>query len=313
LDHTCDIAKGLKRMIESTSIRYFREVTERGSIKQAAESLRIAPSAISRQIQGLEEELAAKLFNRGARGMSLTDAGNLLYRYAVESQGRLERIRAQVEEFDSLQRGHVKIATVEGLLASFLSDFIAHLEHDHPGISIAVTTVGSRDVADMVSRHEVDLGFVFGRAPRRDLIELARMRQPLCVMVGPHHSFARKEYCTVRELAGLRVVLPDPSFGIRQEIDRASAQANIQLELCTETNSLAFARATVAKTGLATFLPREAAIPELMAETLIAIPLRDKRLEATQVTLVQLASRSASPAATHIAQLLVATMKDRRD
>ena len=48
-------------MIESTSIRYFREVTERGSIKQAAESLRIAPSAISRQIQGLEDELSAKL------------------------------------------------------------------------------------------------------------------------------------------------------------------------------------------------------------------------------------------------------------
>jgi hypothetical protein len=50
-----------------------------------------------------------------------------------------------------------------------------------------------------------------------------------------------------------------------------------------------------------------------MAETLIAIPLRDKRLEATQVTLVQLASRSVSPTATHISQLLIASMKDRSD
>jgi len=296
-------------MIESTSIRYFREVTERGSIKQAAESLRIAPSAISRQIQGLEDELSAKLFERGARGMSLTDAGNLLYRYAIENQTRLERIRAQVEEFDSLQRGHVKIATVEGLLASFLSDFIANLDRDHPGISTALTTVGSRAVADMISRHEVDLGFVFGRAPRRDLIELAHMRQSLCVMVAPHHKFAARQSCTIKDCAGL----PDPSFGIRQEIDRACAQANIQLELCNETNSLAFARAAVAQTGLATFLPREAATPELLAGTLIAVPLRDKRLEATQVTLVKLASRSISPAAAYIAQRLVAWMKDRSD
>ncbi|MBS0532120.1 MAG: LysR family transcriptional regulator [Proteobacteria bacterium] len=300
-------------MIESTAIRYFREVTARGSIKQAAESLRIAPSAISRQIQGLEDELSTKLFERGARGMRLTDAGHLLYRYAVESQTRLEGIHAQVEEFGSLQRGHVKIATVEGLLASFLSDFLASLERDYPGISITVKTVGSRDVADMISRHEVDLGFVFGPAPRRDLIELAHMRQSLCLMVAPGHRLAGNGYCTIKDLAGLRVVLPDLSFGIRQEIDRACVQANIQLQLCTETNSLAFARAIVARTGLATFLPREAAMPELIAGTLIAVPLRDKRLEATQVILVQLASRNASPSAARIAQLLVSIMKDRSD
>jgi DNA-binding transcriptional LysR family regulator len=305
--------KELKGMIESTAIRYFREVTARGSIKQAAESLRIAPSAISRQIQGLEDELSAKLFERGARGMSLTDAGHLLYRYAVENQGQLERIRAQVEEFDSLQRGHVKIATVEGLLASFLSDFIADLARDYPGISTSVTAVGSRDVAELISRHEADLGLVFGRAPRRDLIELARMRQSLHLLVAPHHVMAGKDFCTVKDLAGLRVVLPDPSFGIRQEIDRVCAQTNVRLELCTETNSRAFARAIVAQTGFGTFLPREAAMPELIAGTLVAIPLRDKRLEATQVTLVQLASRSTTPSSARLAQLLVASMKDRSD
>jgi len=300
-------------MIESTALRYFREVTERGSIKRAADSLRIAPSAISRQIQGLEEELAAKLFERGARGMSLTDAGNLLYRFAVENQSRLDDIRAQVEAFDSLQRGHVKIATVEGLLAGFLSDFVADLGRMHPGISMSVTAVGSRAVADMISRHEVDLGFVFGPAPRRDLIELAHMRQSLCVMVAPHHRLAGMSSCTIKDCAGLRVILPDPSFGIRQEIDRACAQANIEIELSTETNSLAFARATVARTDWATFLPRQAATPELSAGTLVAIPLRHKRLEATQVTLVQAAARHPSPSAARIAQLMVASMKDRSD
>lgn len=300
-------------MIESTAIRYFREVTARGSIKRAAESLRIAPSAISRQIQGLEDELSAKLFERGARGMHLTDTGNLLYRYAVENQTRLERIHTQVEEFGSLQRGHIKIATVEGLLASFLSDFIAKLDRDHPGISTAVTAVGSRDVAEMLSRHEADLGLVFGRAPRRDLVELAHMRQSLCLMVASHHRLARSDSCTIKDLAGLRVVLPDPSFGIRQEIDRACVQANVELQLCTETNSLAFARAIVAQTDLATFLPREAAMPELIAGTLVALPLRDNRLEATQVTLVQLASRNASLSAAHVIQLLVSIMKERTD
>jgi DNA-binding transcriptional LysR family regulator len=299
-------------MIESTALRYFREVTLRGSIKRAAESLNIAPSAISRQMQGLEDELSTKLFERGARGMKLTGAGQLLYRYAVESGDQLDRIRAQVEEFDSLQRGHVRIATVEGLLASFVSDFVVDLSKDYPGISVTVTTAGSSGVAEMVGRHNVDLGLVFGRAPRRDLIELARMRQSLCLMVAPYHSMASKEYCMMKDLAGLRVILPDPSFGIRQEIDRACAKAGIQLDLYSETNSIAFLRTIAMKAGIGTFLPRDSAMPELIAGTLVAVPIRDKRLEATQVTLVQLATRNTTPSGLRVAQLLTERMKDRK-
>lgn len=300
-------------MIESTALRYFREVTQRGSIKRAAESLNIAPSAISRQMQGLEDELAAQLFERGARGMTLTGAGQLLYRYAVESSDRLDRIRAQVEEFDTLQRGHIKIATVEGLLASFLSDFVVDLSKDYPGISITVITAGTSRVAEMVGQHSVDLGLVFGPAPRRDLIELARMRQSLCLVVAPHHPMATKDHCTVKDLAGLRVILPDPSFGIRQEIDRACAKANVQLDLYSETNSIAFLRTMAMKTTIGTFLPRNTAMPELIAGTLVAIPLRDKRLEATQVTLVQHATRNTTPSISRVALLLAERMKERKD
>jgi DNA-binding transcriptional LysR family regulator len=297
-------------MIESTAVKYFRAVTECGSIKQAAALLRIAPSAISRQVQGLEDELAVKLFERGARGMNLTDAGHLLYRYAVDNRNQLDGVRSRVQEFDSLRRGQVKIATVEGLLASFLSGFVVDLGREYPGISVSLTVVGSRDVAEMVGHNDVDLGFVFGRAPRRDLIELARMRQSLHLIVAPDHPLAAKDHCTVKDLAGLRVVVPDPSFGIRQEIDRACAQADVRLDIRSETNSLAFAQTLAARTELATFLPKDTAMPALIEGTLVAVPLREKRLEATQVTLVQLASRNTSPSGHLVAELLVERMKE---
>ena len=133
-----------------------------------------------------QEELSVKLFERAARGMVLTDAGHVLYRYAIENRKQLDGLRSKVEEFGSLRRGQVKIATVEGLLASFLSDFVVDLAGKYPGISIALTVVGSRDVAELVGHNDVDLGFVFGRAPRRDLIELARMRQSLCPVSYTH-------------------------------------------------------------------------------------------------------------------------------
>ncbi|MGY3621488.1 LysR family transcriptional regulator [Bradyrhizobium sp. USDA 10063] len=300
-------------MIESAAIRYFREVTECGSIKQAAASLRIAPSAISRQMQAIEEELSAKLFERGPHGMQLTGAGHLLYRYAVENRNQLDGIRVKVQEFDSSRRGQVRIATVEGMLMSFLSNFAVDLAGEYPGISISMTMVGSRDVAEKVGHNDVDLGFVFGRAPRSDLIELGRMRQSLCLIVSPRHPLATKASCTVKELAGLRVVVPDPSFGIRQEVDRACAQAKVRLEVCNETNSLAFAQTLAARTDLATFLPRVAAVPALETGLLVAVPLRDKRLEATQVTMVRLASRNLSPSCRLVADLLIGRMREEQD
>lgn len=298
-------------MLEAMAIRYFREVTQCGSIKRAAATLHIAPSAISRQIQGLEHELAVKLFERGARGMSLTNAGHLLLRYAVDSRKQLDDIRTLVQEFDSLQRGHVKLATVEGPLASFISDFVLDLSRQYPGVTVEVKAVGSRDVAEMVGRHDADLGLVFGRAPRRDLIEIARMRQSLCVMVSPRHPMAQRKSCAVKDLAGLRCIAPDPTFGIRQEIDRACARARVSIDIYCETNSLAFARTVASRSDLATFLPQDAAAPELATKTLVAIPIRDKSLEATQVTLVQPATRTASLPVRRIAQLLAAKMKIR--
>jgi DNA-binding transcriptional LysR family regulator len=300
-------------MIESTAVRYFRAVTESGSIKQAAAALLIASSAISRQVQAIEEELSVKLFERGARGMVLTDAGHLLYRYAVENRNQLDGIRVKVQEFDTLRRGQVKIATVEGMLANFLSNFVVDLASDYPGISISTTVMGSRDVAELVGHNDVDLGLVFGRSPRRDLIELARMRQSLCLIVSPRHPLASRTHCAVRDLAGLRVVVPDPSFGIRQEIDRACANGKVRLEICNETNSLTFAQTLAARTDLATFLPRDTAMPALEAGLLVAVPLRDKRLEATQVTLVQLATRNLSPSGRLVADLLIGRMKAVKD
>jgi DNA-binding transcriptional LysR family regulator len=300
-------------MIESAAIRYFREVTECGSIKLAAAALRIAPSAISRQMQGIEEELSVKLFERGARGMLLTDAGRLLYRHAVETRNQLDDIRAKVQEIDQMRRGQVRFATVEGMLANFLPNFVVGMSHDYPGISISIKMVGSRVVADMVGRNEVDLGLVFGRAPRGDLIELARMRQSLCLIVSPKHPLARRDSLSIRELAGLRVIVPDPSFGIRQEIDRACVNAKIRLDICNETNSLAFAQTLASRTDLATFLPRDTAQPAIDAGKLVAVPLRDKRLEATQVTLVQLASRNMSPSCRLVSDMLVARMKELRE
>jgi DNA-binding transcriptional LysR family regulator len=68
--------------MQSSALRYFLEVARTGSVSAAAQRLRVAASAVSRQIANLEKELDALLFERRARGMIMTQAGETLAAYA---------------------------------------------------------------------------------------------------------------------------------------------------------------------------------------------------------------------------------------
>jgi DNA-binding transcriptional LysR family regulator len=77
-------------------IEYFVAVAEAGHVGRAAQSLRVAQPAVSRQIRKLEDELRAPLFQRTPRGMRLSEAGALFLRHAHEILGRVEAARRAV-------------------------------------------------------------------------------------------------------------------------------------------------------------------------------------------------------------------------
>ena len=89
-------------------LRYVDEVARVGSIRQAAERLHVAPSAVNRRIQDIEDELGTPIFERLPRGMRLTAAGELFVRY----------IRGRAADLALPHTGHA------GLLASDIVRFI---------------------------------------------------------------------------------------------------------------------------------------------------------------------------------------------
>lgn len=284
-------------MIETASLRYFREVAAQGSLRHAAERLYIAQSALSRQIRALEDDLGVALFERRARGMVLTAAGRLLLEYTDESRARLDVLRSRIQDFETLRRGEVDIACVEGLLNGFMPEFVERVQREHEGLVLRVAAMGSHSVAEAVAEHRFDLGILFGQSPRGDLVEIARMRQPLCVIVAPGHPLARLRNCRLSDVAPFGVVMPDRSFGIRQLIDRVRAVDRIELRIVLETNTLAFGWQMVQRAGYVTFLPLDSVRTEVASGRLVAVPLAEKLLRETRVTLVASPARSLSAAA----------------
>lgn len=284
-------------MIETASLRYFREVAAQGSLRHAAERLYIAQSALSRQIRALEDELGVALFERRARGMVLTAAGRLLLEYVEDSRSRLDDLRSRIQDFEALRRGEVDIACVEGLLNGFMPEFVEHLQGEHEGLVLRVAAMGSQSVAEAVAEHRFDLGILFGQSPRGDLVEIARMSQPLCVIVAPGHPLARLRSCRLSDVVPYGVVMPDRSFGIRQLIDRVRAVDRVDLRIVVETNTLAFGWQMVLRTSYVTFLPLDSVRGEVASGRLVAIPLAERLLRDTRVTLVASPARTLSAAA----------------
>lgn len=296
--------------MEPIALRYFREVAAQGSVRHAAERLFVAQSAVSRQVALLEEELGVSLFDRHARGMTLTEAGRLLLAYSTDMRGRFEELRGMMHEYGSLRRGHVDIACVEGVLARFMPEALRIFADECPGITFSVAAMGSHAVAEAIAEYRCDLGVVFGSSPRTDLLELAQMRQPLCAIVPAGHPLAKQSRCALADVAAYQVVLPDRSFGIRQLVDRVSANRKFALKITVETNTLAFAQRLVMQSqSRVTFLPGDMVLPEIDAGLLVAVPLTDSTLRKTRVTLVAGTTRKLSQAARHLATHLSERMR----
>jgi DNA-binding transcriptional LysR family regulator len=279
------------------ALHYFREVALCGSIRRAAEHLSIAPSAVSRQIGNLEAELHTALFDRRSRRLTLTEAGDLVLAYTERSTIELNALRESLQQITGLRAGQVRVGSVEGMVTYFLSRYLASFEKRYPGIKVSVSVIGSRAVLEVLHDGAVDLALAFGLQASSPFRVHARLEQPMCLVVAAGHSLATRRSVSFNELGGQRMALPDRTFQIRALIERIALRTKTPLNLVIETNTLEMAKGVVRNSQLITFLPRYAALREIANGELNAVPLQERDLAHTSISLITLPSRRLSPPA----------------
>ena len=130
-------------------LRIFHAVASAGSFTHAGQMLTLSQSAVSRQISALEEEITTPLFQRHARGLTLTDEGELLFTAVSDVLSRLGQAEEALKNAQSAPRGSLKITTSHGLgtywvlprIESFLTEFPelqVHLVFEDRGVKVFV-------------------------------------------------------------------------------------------------------------------------------------------------------------------------------
>ncbi len=142
-------------------LRVFHAVAEVGSLTHAGEALRLSQSAVSRQIRGLEESLGATLFHRHARGLILTEQGELLFDATREMTKRLSAAGARIRDSKDEVFGELRVTTTVGFGAMWLTPRLTRFFDAYPDVTVDL----------LLTENVLDL-------PMREADVAIRMREP---------------------------------------------------------------------------------------------------------------------------------------
>lgn len=160
-------------------LRVFKTVAEAGSFTHAGEILNLSQSAISRQISALEESLGIPLFHRHARGLILTEQGDILFQTTSSISEKLEKVQTDLTDSKHLPQGPLRITTVEFIASTWLVPKLPIFHDQYPDINI---TIFLDDRVYDLSRREADIAIRLRKSRNNDLIErhLTTIQFKLC-------------------------------------------------------------------------------------------------------------------------------------
>lgn len=295
-------------------LRYIDEIARCGSIRQAAERLHIAPSAVNRRLQDMEEELGTPIFERLPRGMRLTAAGELFIGYVRSRAADLEQVRSRIEELRGLRRGTVRLAVSQALAPVFLPRAIATFRKQHPLVEFQVTVADHVRARSALRAFETDLALVLGLAPEADIEITAQLEQKLCAVMHHRHPLAGADRgIRIRDCANYPLALSNAETGGRQMLDRFLARSSLKLRPIIESNSFELLRNCVYQEQAITFQFAIGAVTD--GGKLVAREIEDRGFPRGQLVLARLSGRHlpviAHAFGTHLLGALAAEQQDQ--
>ena len=268
-----------------SALRYVDQVARSGSIQRAAKELNIAASAVNRHILLLERELGVALFERVARGMRLTSAGDTVVTLARRWRSDERRAAAELKALQGIDQGHVRLAAMDSHVNGFLPRIIEKLAREHPSVSLEVQIASTDDAVAWLLGGSADLAAIFNLSPHRDVRVLWSGDLPFGCIVAPGHVLARQKTVSMQQVAAHPIALQSKALLIRRYLDARHGWLFADSQKMVETNSLQLVKALAKSGRYVAFTSELDAAPEILDGSLVFLPVRDKGAEPQTVSI----------------------------
>lgn len=239
-------------------IRAFLAVADSGSFAKAAVTLNLSPSALTVQIQQLEDWLGVALLERSPRHVSLTAAGQNNRGPMEKLLLDLDNIVAGSRDLAALRRGVVTIAALPSLCSSALPPVLKTFRAQFPGVEVRLKDVVAQRIDALVREGEVDFGLGVRARMSHGLDFDVVLVDRLTLFVPPGHVLAGKRSIKLSALSDEPIILTGRDSSVRERVEALFAEEGLSLTPGLEANYMSTVLALVRQGLGMTLLPESA-------------------------------------------------------
>jgi DNA-binding transcriptional LysR family regulator len=257
-------------------------VGELGSISAAAAAHGVTQPAASMRLRALERLLEIPLLDRSTRGARLTPAGMATAEWAAAVLSDLRTLLAGAAALRSDRSSHLCLGASLTVAEYLVPRWLQLLAVEAPNTKVSLAMGNTAHVTELVSRGEVDLGFIEGPRPPGNLRTKELLADRLVIIVAPGHPWSRRRRpISAHQLAETPLLLREPGSGTREVLTEAleanGLEATPLMELGSTTAIKAAAIGAIGPAVVSALAVRS----ELRTGQLVSISCEDMRLERT--------------------------------
>jgi DNA-binding transcriptional LysR family regulator len=281
----------------------FATVAATGSLTASARKLHVSQPALSRELKAFEQRLGVTLFERHAKGMRLTQAGEVLNRYAVRLFELERTAEAAMQEIAGALRGRLTLGASNTIGTYVLPPLLATFRRQRPRVEISLFVGNTEQVSQGVDDMRFMLGFIEGPLHLQGLRSTVFQHDEIMPVAAPDHPLFARKALKPEDLSGEPLLMREHGSGTRELIAAALQRQNITPgETMEFGNTEALKRAAVHGGGIA-WLPRICMLNELADGSLRTLPVRELTIT-RPLMMVERESAQMEPAAAAFVHLL---------
>lgn len=283
--------------------KVFYWAAKTGSLTKAAKALYLTQPSVSHAIKQLEERFGLSLFNRTAKGVTLTQEGMVLYSYIEQSQILITLAEKKMAALKNLDSGELRIGGSDSLFKHYLLPYLEQFHRRHPGVKLHLNHGTTPEIISFLKEGRIDLGVV--RMPIVDSQLEVRESITLqdCFVAGAHYAELKGAVITLEQLLAHPIILFSRNSRARMAITELFQSYGHTLKPEIEVGSVELL-IELARKGLGiSYVTREFVSKELEEGSLFEIRL-DVPLPPAQVGIMTMRNMPLSQAASRFMEMV---------
>ena len=237
------------------TLRAFVEVVRQGGFSQAAKTVFVTQSAISKAVRQLEDEVGIPLLERIGHHSRMTAAGEVVYARALRILAEREDLLAELDEIRGLKRGALHLGLPPIGSNTLFAPVFAKYRKRFPGIDIRLVEQGSTRLEEMLESGDIELGASLLPIAQGFATQPVRC-EPLVALLPAGHDAAFKTRIQFEDLADTALILFEKGFALNRVLIAAARRKNIDPVIAARSSQIDFITELVAANLGVSFLPR---------------------------------------------------------